>query len=63
MSLMKEFHPRESIGLQFRLEAFNVFNHPNWGGPDTFIDDTGNFARISSSTSPRIVQLSLSLSF
>ena len=63
MSLMKEFPLHESMALQFRLESFNTFNHPNWGGPDTYIDDSGNFSTISSSTSPRIVQLGLSLSF
>jgi hypothetical protein len=63
MSLMKEFPLRESMGLQFRLEAFNTFNHPNWGAPDAYIDDLGNFSTINSATTPRIVQLGLSLSF
>jgi hypothetical protein len=31
----------ERINVQFRAEFFNVFNHPNKGVPDPFIDDAG----------------------
>jgi hypothetical protein len=63
MSLMKNFALRESVGLQFRAEAFNIFNHPNPATPDTAIDDGQSFSKIFGSLSPRIVQFSLALKF
>jgi hypothetical protein len=62
-SLMKNFALRENIGLQFRAEAFNIFNHPNFATPDTAIDDGANFSHVLGSLSPRIMQLSLALKF
>ena len=34
-STLKNFSITESQTLQFRFEAFNLPNHPNWGNPDT----------------------------
>ena len=34
-STLKDFQFSESHKLQFRFEAFNVSNHPNWGNPNT----------------------------
>lgn len=34
-SLLKSFRFAESKNLQFRFEAFNAANHPNWGNPGT----------------------------
>jgi hypothetical protein len=31
MALYKHFAIRESTSLEFRAEAFNVFNHTEWG--------------------------------
>ena len=36
---------KEGHVLQFRLEAFNLPNHANWGNPDTNIQ-SGNFGKI-----------------
>jgi carboxypeptidase family protein len=64
MGLAKNFALSESIGLQFQAEAFNVFNHPNWGTPDLYADDAPDlFSTVNSATSPRILQFSLALKF
>jgi hypothetical protein len=41
-STLKNFRITESQTLQFRFEAFNFPNHPNWGNPDT---NAGQIAR------------------
>ena len=48
--------------LQFRLEAFNLFNQTRFNLPGGTIG-TGNFGRITSADDGRIVQLALKYSF
>ena len=68
-STLKDFHFTESKFLQFRMEAFNFFNHPNWSDPDTYLPDQpyakgGTFGQIfGTRTSMRQIQLSLKLVF
>ena len=33
MALFKHFAIKESKAIEFRAEAFNIFNHPEWSGP------------------------------
>ncbi|MGE0405798.1 MAG: carboxypeptidase regulatory-like domain-containing protein [Candidatus Korobacteraceae bacterium] len=43
-STLKDFHITEGKFVQFRFEAFNFMNHPNWGDPNN------NFANAAFST-------------
>ncbi|HMG32938.1 MAG TPA: TonB-dependent receptor [Blastocatellia bacterium] len=33
VALQRQFHFTEKVGLRFRAEFFNIFNHPNFGNP------------------------------
>ena len=64
-SIFKEFTPRESFKIQFRAEAFNLFNSHSFGQP-TNLDFTNsqNFSQITSSrNNARLGQFALKLSF
>ena len=38
--MQRQFHLTENVGLRFRSEFFNIFNHPNFGPPDNTLTDT-----------------------
>jgi hypothetical protein len=59
----KNFYLSEKRYVQFRAEAYNVFNNTHFGLPNNNIDDP-NFGVISSTQgSPRALQLALRLQF
>ena len=39
VGFQKQFHFTGSLGLRFRAELFNIFNHPNFGNPDNTLSD------------------------
>jgi hypothetical protein len=63
--LRKVFDITERQKLQLRLESFNTLNHPNFGQPDSGIDDgPGAAGVITSLGNPqRIIQLGLTYRF
>ncbi len=64
-SLLKNFPIHESTNLQFRAEALNVLNHPNWANPGmTFGSQTfGEVTGLQSGNQSRIIQVALHLTF
>jgi hypothetical protein len=65
MALLKNLHLAESKSLQFRLEAFNVFNHAQFFGPqavDGNISST-TFGQAVSAAAPRLVQAAVKFTF
>jgi len=65
MALLKNLRLRESTSLQFRVEAFNVFNHTQFFGPQA-VDgniDSSTFGHIISAAPPRLMQVSAKFFF
>ena len=70
LSVAKRFPLTESVALQFRAEAFNLFNHANLGQPNGCVDCQGQGAGLITSTvssqdgtSMRRMQFALRLDF
>jgi hypothetical protein len=67
-SLFKNFKLTERVGLQFRAEAFNLFNYVNFKLPGANFAGNNkinhsNFGQASGAFDPRVLQLGLKLSF
>ncbi len=61
-SLYKNFRFGEKYGAQFRMEAFNFPNHPNFNFPNASVGNR-NFGVISNARDPRIMQLGIKFVF
>jgi hypothetical protein len=75
LALFKNIRLREKVGLQFRWETYNLFNHTNFSDINTDLTFSRNtttnqivlsnqiFGQPTSARSPRVMQGSLRLSF
>jgi hypothetical protein len=64
MSLMRimTLSPEKGIRLNFRLEANNIFNHPNYSGIATTVDSI-NYGRVTSVGGMRTLSMTMRLMF
>jgi hypothetical protein len=71
-SLIKDFVLHEQVGLNFRAEFFNLWNHPQYGSPINDINYgspapgavSSSFGEVNSTVNnPRLIQLALKLTF
>ncbi|HZD33428.1 MAG TPA: TonB-dependent receptor, partial [Candidatus Angelobacter sp.] len=65
MALVKNTRITERTSLQIRLEAFNVFNHTQFFGPEAVDGTLGSstFGSVVSAQPPRLVQLGAKFTF
>ena len=71
MAIVREFRVlREGMNLQFRAEAFNVFNDVRFNAsatgtaqPAVTLSTTSTFGNITAAQDPRILQLALKFMF
>jgi Carboxypeptidase regulatory-like domain/TonB-dependent Receptor Plug Domain len=77
ISIIREFRLKEKPRFQLRGEAFNVFNHTNFNGPDVGLNviattvngqdaavfNSPNFGLITSAKAPRFLQLVARIEF
>jgi len=65
LALLKTLQFNESKSLQFRIEAFNTFNHTNFFGPAAVNGDISSalFGQVVNAASPRLMQAALKFVF
>jgi hypothetical protein len=63
LSLFRNVPIKERVVLQFRLEAFNAFNHVNYREPSSTNIVNANYGLITAAAPPRRIQISARLSF
>ena len=64
-TLSKTTHIADGNTLEFRAEAFNLFNHAQFFGPAAVEGNisSGSFGQAVSATSPRLMQVALRYHF
>jgi hypothetical protein len=63
LSLFRMFRITEKVGVEFRLEAYNAFNHVNFREPASTDIDNANYGLTTAAAPPRQVQIGARLSF
>lgn len=55
--------PWENVGLDFRSEFFNLFNHPQFGNPLNDLNPNVGGEVVSTVNSPHLIQFAVKLTF
>jgi hypothetical protein len=63
LALARRFPITERSSLEFRVEGFNIFNHPNYGIPGPYPDLGPFFGKIFSTGDPRRFQFGARFDF
>jgi hypothetical protein len=76
LGVFKNFRIRESMKLQFRIQAYNFLNHPLWSfngnnlnlsftqnGNGSFTNSSPNFGTVTTKQGNRIVELAVKFFF
>jgi len=65
LALLKNWKLTESKSFQFRLEAFNIFNHAQFYGPSAVDGNisSATFGEVLSAAPPRLAQLAVKFAF
>jgi hypothetical protein len=65
IALLKNLRLTEAKSVQFRLEAFNVFNHAQFFGPQAVDGNisSGTFGQVVNAAAPRLVQAGVKFTF
>ncbi len=63
MALLRDFHIHESNTVQFRAEAFNIFNHTQFDNPGGNYSNPTGFGVVNSAGPPRILQIAVKYEF
>ncbi len=62
-SVFKNFKLKEKLNTQFRMEAFNGFNHPTWGTPGLTVNSPATFGVITGANGNRTMQVALKINY
>jgi hypothetical protein len=62
MSVSRRFRLAETMALQYRLESFNLPNHPNFNLPENRVDIISG-GTISRAKGSRVLQMGLRVEF
>ena len=62
-SVFKNFKFKEKLTTQFRMEAFNGFNHPTWGNPGLTVNSPATFGVITAANGNRTIQAAIKLNY
>jgi hypothetical protein len=61
LNLSKDFQIKERLGLEFRAEFFNLFNHVNFGNPNSSLANRALLGQITGAFAARDIQFALKL--